>query len=149
MKNSSNKSVKANKNVIATKESVKAEESRLTEINLQQFADKLSHINLKEKKTKETLYNYPEDWTKEMINSDKGKQFRNKLRSKLKSLSNNIFYYAKTQNVDAIKKEIDTFDSFYKANYRLNDYSIRSLTNSEKKEKDIEIMLEIIKSVKA
>lgn len=147
MKNSSKKAI-ASKNVIETKESVNVNENRLIEINLGKFADKLSNVELKAKKVKETIYNYPEGWTKEKINSDEGKHFRNKLRNKLKSLSNNIFFYAKGNNIEALKKEIQTFDEFYKFNYRVNDYSLHSITNSEKKEKDIAFMLEIINEVK-
>lgn len=141
--------VKAIKTTIESKESVNLENNRLTSINLSQFADKLANVELKVKKEKETLYTYPEGWTKEKINSEEGKHFRNKLRNKLKSLCNNIFYYAKTENIELIKIEIEKFDTFYKANYRINDYSVNSLTNSKEQEKHVALTLEIIKSVKS
>jgi hypothetical protein len=151
MKNSAkqSKNVIAKANTIETKQSVNAEENRLTEINLSKFADQLQSVELKVKREKETLYKYPDGFSKEDINSDKGKKFRNSLRTKLKSFSNNIFYYAKTQDAEKIKLEIEKFDLFYQANYRINDYTINSITHAEKREKDIELMLMIIKEVKS
>ena len=148
MKKSNNKQAIANKNVIETKQSVNAEENRLIEINLSKFADKLANVDLKQKREKEHLYLYPESFTKEIINGEEGRKYRNRLRSRLKSFANNIFFYAKGENIEALKVEIDKFDSFYKENYRINDYSINSITNSKEKEKDISFMLEIIKEVK-
>lgn len=147
MKNS-NKIAKANKNVIETKESVNVEQNRLTSINLSQFADKLANVELKVKKEKEHLYIYPDGWTKEKINSEEGKQLRNKLRNRLKSICNNIFFYTKSENVELLKAEIQKFDEFYKANYRINDYSANSLTNSKDQLQNVELTLNIIKSVK-
>lgn len=144
-----NKSVNATKNVIETKESVNVEKQRLTSINLAKFADKLSNVELKVKKEKETLYNYPEGWTKEKINSEEGKQFRNKLRNRLKSLCNNIFYYTKTEDQQKLQDEIVKFDEFYKLNYRINDYNANSITNSKDQLQNVELTLLIIKEVKA
>lgn len=141
--------VKAIKTTIESKESVNLEKNRLTEINLSQFADKLANVELKVKKEKETLYKYPEGWTKEKINSEEGKHFRNKLRNRLKSICNNIFYYAKTQDAENIKLEIEKFDKFYLENYRINDYTVNSITNSKEQEKHVLLTLEIIKSVKS
>lgn len=148
MKKSTNKSVIANKNVIESKESVNVEQNRLIEINLSKFADKLANVDLKQKREKEHLYLYPESFTKEIINGEEGRKYRNRLRSRLKSFSNNIFFYAKGNNIEALKLEIQKFDEFYKTNYRINDYSINSITHSKEKEKDIVFMLEIIKEVK-
>jgi hypothetical protein len=139
-----NREVKAINNAIETKESV----NRLTSINLSQFADKLANVELKVKKEKEHLYIYPDGWTKEKINSEEGKQLRNKLRNRLKSICNNIFFYTKGENIDALKAEIVKFDEFYKANYRINDYSANSLTNSKDQLQNVELTLNIIKSVK-
>lgn len=141
--------VKAIKTTIESKESVNLEKNRLTEINLSQFADKLANVELKVKKEKETLYKYPDGWNKEKINSEEGKHFRNKLRNRLKSICNNIFYYAKTQDAENIKLEIEKFDKFYLENYRINDYTVNSITNSKEQEKHVLLTLEIIKSVKS
>ncbi len=146
MKNS--QKIEKNVNQVENVKKENLQEKNLTELNLSKFADKLKDVNIKVKNVKETIYRYPEGWTKDRINSDEGKKFRNKLRNRLKSFSNNIFVYTKSNNPEALKKEIDSFDSFYKEFYTLNDYSIRSITNSEKREKDIEFMIEIIKEVK-
>jgi hypothetical protein len=148
MKKSINKTAIASKTIIDSKESVNLEENRLTEINLSKFADKLASVDLKQKREKETLYIYPDSFTKDIINGEEGRKYRNRLRSRLKSFSNNIFFYAKGNNIESLKSEITRFDEFYKSNYRINDYSIHSITNSKEKEKDILFMLEIIKEVK-
>lgn len=136
------KKTNANANAIAK------DQKQLESVNLNQFADRLKGIDLKVKKSKETIYIYPDGWTKEKINSDEGKRFRNGLRNRLKSLCNNILYYAKTQDLEKLQDYAKQFDSFYKKNYRINDLSISSITNSEKREKDIELMIEILKSIK-
>jgi alcohol dehydrogenase YqhD (iron-dependent ADH family) len=77
-----------------------------------------------------------------------GKKFRNQKRSQIQRFANNIFYYGKTDKLDELQKEINAFKDFYKSFYRINDYSISSLSNSndEKKNANIEFMLSIIKS---
>lgn len=147
MKNSSSNS-KKDKSIANEIEIAKKEEKQLSEINLSKFADKLKNVELKAKREKETIYKYPESWNKEKINSEDGKKYRNKIRNQLKSFSNNIFYYAKTEDKQKLISEIEKFELFYANNYRINNYSISSITNSEKREKDIELMIEIIKSVK-
>ena len=47
-----------------------------------------------------------------------------------------------------IKTEIAKFDAFYLEHYRINDYSVNSITNSKDQKANIELTLEIIKSVK-
>lgn len=128
---------------------IKKENVKLNEINLNKFSNQLSNIDLKVKKEKETLYIYPETFSKEDIGGIKGKQFRTKLRRQLESISNNILYYAKGNQIELIKNEISKFDLLYKANYKLNDYSISSLTHSKEREKGIELMLLIVKEIKS
>lgn len=138
MSNKKNANVKAN-------ETKTSEKSQLQAINLASVKSQLDKIDLKEKKVKETIYKYPESFSKDDINGEKGKKHRNGLRNKLKSFCNNILYYAKTDNLEELQKKINEFKTFYKANYRVNDYSLSSITNSEKREKDIELMIQIIK----
>jgi hypothetical protein len=128
---------------------VNAKSSNLSKINLAQFASKLENVQLKSKKEKSVIYRYPETMKDDQKKGDEGKKFRNSLRNRLKSLCNNILYYTKTDNIEKLQENIKSFEAFYKANYTLNDYSISSITNSEKREKDIELMIEIIKSVKS
>jgi hypothetical protein len=128
---------------------VNAKSSNLSKINLAQFASKLENVQLKSKKEKSVIYRYPETMKDDQKKGDEGKKFRNSLRNRLKSLCNNILYYTKTDNIEKLQENIKSFEALYKANYTLNDYSISSITNSEKREKDIELMIEIIKSVKS
>lgn len=119
----------------------------LAKFNFDKFADKLANVNLKEKTKRETIYIYPEDMTEADINTDKGKRFRNKLRNEMQRFCNNIFVYAKTKNAESLQSEIEKFKVFYKKNYRINDFSLSSISNTknEAKEANLKIMLEIIK----
>lgn len=146
MKKSTNAKAIANKNVIETKESVNVENERLTSINLSKYSEQLQNVDLKVKKEKDALYNYPSDFSKEDINGEKGKRFRQSCRNKIKTFSNNIFFYTKSENVEALKSEITKFNDYYKLHYSLNDYSVNSLSRS-KEDKHIELMLNIIKDV--
>lgn len=136
--------------VKTTKENASAKvENKVEKLNLSQFTEKLKNVELKEKVKKETVYLYPETFTESDINGDKGKRFRSSKRTALNRFCNNIFVYAKTNNVDQLKKEIAAFETFYKENYKLNDYSIHSITRkADEKTKDIELMFNIIKEVK-
>lgn len=145
-KSTNNAKVIANKNVIETKESVNVESNRLTSINLSKYAEQLQNVDLKVKKDKDALYTYPSEFSKEDINSEKGKRFRATCRNKIKTFSNNIFFYAKGENIEALKTEIQKFTEYYKNHYSVNDYSVNSLTRS-KEDKHIELMLNIIKDV--
>lgn len=135
---------KNQKNAIASE----IKNANLSKINLAQFANQLEGITLKEKRVKETIYIYPESFTKDKINSDEGKKYRNSIRNRLKSLCNNILYSAKCNDAEKLQEYVKQFESFYKDKYRINDYSISSITNSEKREKDIELMIAIIKEMK-
>lgn len=125
---------------------IPAKESNLKSINLSDFAKELSAKEFKERGIKESLYKYPSEWKKDKINSDEGKKWRNNKRNRIKSLCNNILFYAKGDNIPALQKEIASFESFYKEYYLKNDFSPASISNSkdEGKEKDIALMMKII-----
>lgn len=124
--------------------------SNVTKVNLDKFTDALKNVEVKEKVKKDNIYIYPETMTEKEKSNEVGKKFRNKLRNQLRRYANNIFVFAKTKNVESLEKEINLFDKFYKENYRINDYSFSSITNTknEVKEKDIKLMLEIIIAIK-
>lgn len=136
-----------NANVKSNVETIK--ENKLTEINLAQFSDRLQNVELKVKKEKQSIYVYPESFTKEIINSDTGKKFRNKQRNTLQRFCDNILIYAKGNRIEELQKEIASFETFYKTFYRVNDYSIASLSNSEKKEQSLLLMIAIINEIKS
>lgn len=134
------------------KEKIAKEEKKdekLTKINFSKFAEKLNSFSVKEKMQKSTLYNYPEGWTALNINGDEGRTFRRALRLKLTNFSNNIFVYCKTKQTEKLIAEVKNFDKFYKLNYKINDYSINSITHTkEEKNASYVLMLDIIKEVK-
>jgi|SRR5882757_622177 len=134
------------KNVPASKiADEKKEEIKI--VNLSKFAKELENKSVSHARNeRETIYNYPPNVPKEKINEREGKQFRGKMRNSLQRFSNNIFYNEKIQNLDELKKEIAKFEIFYKENYRINDYSLKSLSSSNDpaKNKDIDLLLRII-----
>lgn len=127
----------------------KANASKIVDLNLSKYADKLKTVELKEKKSKDSIYLYPDEFTPALINSDKGKKFRNKIRNSITRFSNNIFVFAKTNQSDKLIAEINLFNEFYKMNFRITDYTVKSISqaNNEKTIADIELMLEIVKDV--
>lgn len=127
-----------------------AKTETLTTINLSKFADRLNTMALDEKirKDKQLLYKYPETWTKIHINGIEGKKFRQGLRNKLQRISNNIFTYAKQQNLELLQKEVTAFEIFYTENYLLNDFSVKSLSTRDEMKEDLQTMLEIIAETK-
>lgn len=140
-----------------TKKTTSIKETSVSKINLSNLTDQLSKIEVKEKLKKLTIYNYPEGFSEKEINSEKGKKFRNNLRNQLKRFVNNVLAYAKQFQISKDKEaesklqsEIKLFEDFYKANYRLNDFSFESISNTKKEEKenDLKLFISIIKEVK-
>jgi predicted translin family RNA/ssDNA-binding protein len=140
--------MKQSANATVSNKSTNVKTATVTKINLSQFADKLKNVELKVKEKKALLYKYPENFNANDINSDKGKKFRSSLRTKLKRFTNNIFVFAKINEVEKLKKEIKDFESFYKENFVVNDLTVRSITNSKDTEASVTLMLQIIKEVK-
>jgi hypothetical protein len=124
-------------------------DSSLSKINLSAFTEKLSNVNVKEKRMKETIYVYPEGKGKDWINSDEGKKWRNKRRSSIRRMTDNILLFAKHNRIEDLQKEIDLFQKDYKTYYRLNDFSIHSISNSQDEGKigNLSLALDIIKSL--
>lgn len=123
--------------------------NEVSKVNLSKFAKQLESKQVKEKSTKDTIYIYPEKMTEAEKSNEVGKKWRNSVRNKIRRFSNQIFVYAKTNNLDALKKEVKDFKTFYKETYRINDFSLGSISQSKNEEKanDIKLMLEIIKEV--
>lgn len=125
-------------------------ENKVTSLNFSDIAEKLAKVELKEKKRKERLYIYPENFTEKMINEKEGKQFRSKQRNKIKTFANNISLHAKYNKIEELKKEVKNFVEYYKATYRINDFTINSISQKDaEKTSDIELMLTIVKKVLA
>lgn len=153
MKKNANANPIAKKELSAKKisENVKERsEDQIVKFNLDKFADQLGKIDLKEKKERDTIYLYPAEFSKEMISGEKGKKFRNHLRNQLKRHSNNCLLFAKMKRMDDLKEEIKKFDAFYLQFYRINDYSIGSISqsNDDAKNASYSLFLDILKSLK-
>lgn len=138
----------ASKNASA-KENASPASAKINSFNLESLASQLDAIQLKEKKEKETIYVYPQGMTKDEISGEKGKKFRNHLRRKLESFSNNILFFAKGKKMEDLQKEIDLFMTHYKTFYRRNDLSIDSLSQSRNESKShlLSLSLQIIKGM--
>jgi len=137
------------KNQSTTTKVVKAKkENKVTnveKINLDALTERLSKIEVKEKQKKQTIYLYPETFTDKDINSEVGKKFRNKRRKEIERFSNNVFFYLKYDRKEDLQKEIDEFKKHYKTFYKINDYSVKSISNS-KEVNNITLFLDIVKA---
>lgn len=118
-----------------SKKEAEKKSANLLEINLAQFANKLQSFEGKEKSKKDNLYIYPDGFTDIQKNNEVGRKFRNQLRRDLYRFANNILIFAKHNRIEDLQKEISAFEIFYKKNYRINDFSIASITNTQKDEK--------------
>jgi hypothetical protein len=146
--------VKKEKVVKEKKTPVKKE---VLKLNLSSIKDKLQNVTLTETKKRETIYIYPENINSEALRNGKlGKAFRNKQRSKIENFVNNIRVFTKYDRHEDLINEIKNFKSNYKEFYRINDFTVNSISQSasidgnEKQKKlflEITEMFEIIKSV--
>lgn len=137
----------------ATNKVKEVQKESTPKMNLAQFKSLLDVKQLDSTKgERSTIYKYPDTFTKEDINDKKGKHFRSSLRTKLKNFSNNIFIFAKSEQIENLKSEVEKFNSFYKENYILQSYKIESITNvnqDKSKFQDIVLMLNIVNEVNA
>jgi hypothetical protein len=143
------KTIAEKKNENSARIAERSKESIIS-LNLEKYADQLSGMQLKEKKEKDTIYHYPPEFDKSMISSEKGKKYRNSLRNRLKRHSNNVLIFAKIKDAEKLQKEIEDFQKFYAEFFRLNDYSLASISHSSDpiKEKDFSLFLQIVKDCK-
>jgi hypothetical protein len=141
------------KNQSATKKTNVAKAKKETKvlnvekINLSALTDRLQKIDVKEKQKKQTIYLYPETFTDKDINSEVGKKFRNKRRKEIERFANNCFFYMKYNRENDLIKEVDEFEKHYKTFYKINDYSVKSISNS-KETNNIELFLDIVKATR-
>ena len=148
------------KEVPAKKETAKKEVSAKKEtvkLNLSFIKDKLKNVEITETKKRETIYIYPENINTEALRNGKmGKQFRNQQRSKIERFCNNIRVFTKYDRHTDLIAEIKAFKDNYKTFYRINDFSVNSVSQSASKEGnekqkkqflELSEMFEIIKSV--
>jgi hypothetical protein len=119
----------------------------VTEINLTAITDKLKNREFTEKKQRNVIYNYPDNLkTEKERNSKEGKKFRSSLRRNLERITTNILLHTKYNRTEDLKIGVNEFIAFYKKNYTINDFTIDSLTQSNKDDRreDLKMCLEIV-----
>lgn len=146
--------VKKEKVVKPKKETIKKE---TTKLNLSKFVANLKNAVIEDKKKRETIYIYPDELnTEEKRNGKKGKQFRNQQRSKIERFCNDIRLHTKYDRQVDLIESVKLFKANYKTFYRINDFSVSSVSQSaslegnDKQKKqfaELSEMFEIIKAV--
>lgn len=134
------------KKVVAEKKNVltvtsKKGEKILASLNLSKYANALSSYSGKEKSKKDTIYVYPENMTELQKSSDDGKRFRNGLRNQILRFANNVLIFAKMNRKADLQIELTKFEIFYKANYRINDFTFASISQSKQDAKTAHLTL--------
>jgi hypothetical protein len=110
--------------------------SSVKNLNLEALKNKVQNIEITEKKTRENLYNYPDNLkTEKERNGKEGKAFRSKLRKRRDNFCDKIRIHLKYDRLEDLKTAISEFKLFYKENYRINDFSVGSVSQSNKDEK--------------
>lgn len=152
-----NVNVSNEKNVIANKgqknvirESKKElSDNELLELNLESLdSDNFDSLisSIKEKAKKEKLVKGEKGKSK-MYKIEVDTKIRRKLRNQRNYLLMDII-----NNANNPKKEIETFEKFYKETYTLNDYSLNSIANENSDKNSlafVKVGLEIIKRFKS
>lgn len=143
------KVINTKKEVVAKKKVAEKKES-LSKANLSKFADRIKKFGVTENSVKNSqkslLYNYPIEYTSIQINGQQGKNFRSSLRKKLRNFADQITLSEKMGNKEKKSLEIKNFNSFYKETFKVNDYSLNSITHVKGEISEYyQLMLDIIK----
>lgn len=138
-----------------SKKDAKLEEKKedLGKINFSKFQEGLKDYKEKiNSHSRELIYKYPLDIfkKKEDFSSSIGKNWRSKRRREIQILCNNIFASYKRKEKEELNLAINSFIKNYKEYYRINDYSIASISNSKDANeiKNISFALDMIKDIK-
>ena len=86
-----------------------------------------------------------------VIKIDVDKKKRQILRKQRNKFVDNVLFFKSQKNNVELKKEIESFNKFYKETYILNDYSLNSIcqNNSDNETKiKVKMFLQIVKSFK-
>lgn len=127
-------------------------EMDLDEINIYTLLELLeNNETLKEKLTtkkgsKEGMYK--KDAKKE---NESDKNFRSRIRKERNTFTENILKYFQNKDDASLKKEIVSFNKFYKETYLLNDYTVASVArlNSDKVTlSKLNLMFQVVKRTK-
>lgn len=124
------------KQLLSDKQIIELSEN-LDEVNFDNLLNNLSKNIKQTKASKDKMYKIDVD-----------KKIRMKIRKDRNKFLDNIIFYQSQNLKDDLKKEIKSFDKFYKDTYLLNDYSLNSIcqNNSDDDTKlKCKLVLEIIK----
>lgn len=139
------------KKVISNVEKTIFDNVDLDKNNLDKFLNKLENKKLDSKKETQGKRELYKKSLKDFEKDSEYKSYKRKMRNKLKSFCNNVQFHFLKKDSNSLEKEIKLFQSFYKENYILNDYSEESLrfNNADEDTKDnIKDMLTILKALK-
>lgn len=123
--------------------------TKIVSINLDSVRKQLSNIVGTSVNTKDSIYVYPNNLTAIDISGKKGKSFRVKMRKNFEDIVNAFTIVKKQKETKAIsekdftencKQLKDLFVKIYKENYRVNDFSLASVTQSNNEGKKAEIL---------
>lgn len=132
--------IATSKNLINNENLLNLDLDNLDTENINLLVSELSK-NLKQKKeTNDKMYKIEVD--------KKKRQFLRKQRNKF---VDNVLFFKSQKNEIELKKEIESFNKFYKETYLLNDYSLNSIcqNNSDNETKiKVKLFLQIVKSFK-
>lgn len=130
----------------------------IEKINLKSLSDRINRMEYSERSNNsggndrsEYIYNYPPEINdKYKRNGIEGKNFRSGLRKKLIHFSEIIGLYSQKKRIPEMKEKLKEFFSFYKENYRENNFSENQYSNlkgdnKEMKIEKIKILFEISK----
>ena len=119
-------------------------------------ADKLNLGNSSKKSSKASyIYKYPENYSILDISmkGGLGEKFRRETRNKRDTFLNNVSitfkqYQNKSVILEDVLNEVRTFINFYKENYTINDFSVRSISDKPNAIKDeiYKVQLDIVKT---
>jgi hypothetical protein len=121
-------------------------------LNFKNLISKVSKVEISEKKERQDLYIYDEKKfkTEKDRNSREGKKFRASCRRQLDRFANEIVMLVKYNRTPELPEKIEAFKKFYKTNYRVNDFSVNSISQREDvKNEVVKLMFEIIISFDA
>ena len=121
-------------------------QTEVKKFNLDAVKNLLSKVDLQTKKERVNLYIYPGDINTEALrNGKKGKAFRQSLRKKLDNFANQILLLVKYDRTPELPGQISEFKKFYKTFYRINDFSVTSVSQREDAKNElIKIMFDVI-----
>lgn len=130
------------------KDAVTKKDSSLTKINFEKFSASVKNFSdvVTSSKQRSLLYIYPENYTILDINGQTGRSFRTSRRKELIKFVQIIGAAYKNKNSALITEEIKNFNIWYKLYFRVNDYTIASISHKKGEISPIiESVLNIIK----